>query len=175
VALAAFVACDRMISPMSSPSAVETTGDTIWIAASVAIGILIGARSSASSWIPGLLRRTTAFGPAQAAVRSDRHEVRGAERRRLLELVRNDPNIVATLANVDHGLRPHWGRLRATRRAVSGSNTMVAVPGDGITLRIVVANDKAASVIGETRDALFTASDGVVHRHALPQPAARLR
>jgi hypothetical protein len=100
--------------------------------------------------------------------------VRGAERRRLRDVLRNDPAVVAMVEEIDPDARLDWPRIRASRKTDAPS-TLVAVPGEGVNLRVVVVNDEAVTVIGETKDVVVFRADGVVHHRRPRAVSARLR
>jgi hypothetical protein len=164
VAIALFVAVAFVWSPPEHASTAATAFTLLWLGISAMAGLAIATQGPRRRLAPGWLQRAAAFGASPST--SGRHEIRRSERRRLVELLRRDPTIVAMIADLDTDVRLDWARLRATRPERDAPSTLVAIPGDGVNLRVILVDGTAVSVIRETRTGVVFRAGGVIQDRA---------
>ena len=131
------------------------------IATAVAIGGLAAGALLATGSLPSALRRiggAATFGVGSSE--GTRHAIAtGRDRRASLARVRDDVNVAKVTAAINAESRLFWSRARVMSPPDASNpseNFLVAVPGEAVSLRIVVANGHTLMVIGESDTEVVT-------------------
>jgi hypothetical protein len=149
--------------PLAARIGDTSTRQMPWgVATGVAIVGLVAGVLLATDSMPLALRRIGAAATFGVGPSQDTHQAiaTGRGRRASLDRVRGDVNVARVTSAINAESRLAWSRARVMSPADASNrseNFLVAVPGDGVNLRIVVANGRTLMVIGESDTEIVTA------------------